>query len=66
MPGADLSPLEWLIKDHPEAFFISARTGQGLAELSAAIAGRIDWARYAALQDAGQDAEHPHGPAIPS
>jgi 50S ribosomal subunit-associated GTPase HflX len=27
---------------HPGAFFISARTGEGLRELTAAIAGRID------------------------
>jgi GTP-binding protein HflX len=52
---ADENLLERLKREHPDAFFISARTGQGLAELSAAIAGRIDWARYAAALDAGQD-----------
>lgn len=30
---------------HPEAFFVSAETGEGLEELSRAIAGRIDWNR---------------------
>ena len=28
---------------YPDAFFISARTGEGLKELSAAVAARIDW-----------------------
>jgi GTP-binding protein HflX len=43
--GQCLSPRQMLERAHPEAFFISARTGEGLADLSAAIAGRIDWAR---------------------
>lgn len=34
-----------LAGEYPEAFFISARTGEGLPELSRAIAGRINWAR---------------------
>lgn len=40
-----LSPRQALEQAHPEAFFISARTGEGLAALSAAIPGRIDWVR---------------------
>jgi len=39
-----------LREEYPEAFFISARTGEGLAELSGAIAGRIDWNRLTQLQ----------------
>jgi GTP-binding protein HflX len=30
---------------HPDALFVSARCGAGLAALSAAIAARIDWRR---------------------
>ncbi len=33
-----------LEREYPGAFFIAARTGEGLAELSRAIAGRMDWA----------------------
>ena len=44
---ADAPPPRLELEDaYPEAFFISARTGEGLKELSAAIQSRIDWARY--------------------
>ncbi|MDR0827331.1 MAG: GTPase HflX [Desulfovibrio sp.] len=41
-PNVKLSRRALLELAHPEAFFISARTGEGLRELTAAIAGRID------------------------
>jgi len=34
-----------LREEYPGAFFISAQTGEGLAELSGTIAGRVDWNR---------------------
>ncbi len=51
---APLSPKQALARAHPEAFFISARRGEGLTELVEAIAGRIDWARH---EEAGQESD---------
>ena len=55
--GECLTPRQALEQDHPEAFFISARTGEGLAELSAAIPGRIDWARHMTVQEGAEQSE---------
>lgn len=42
IPGEEgLTARDFLEQEYPEAFFISARTGEGLAELSRAVAGRI-------------------------
>jgi GTP-binding protein HflX len=49
----DLLPEESLrlLQDrHPEALFLSASSGRGLADLSRAIADRIDWERGIALR----------------
>lgn len=55
--GECLTPRQALEQDHPEAFFISARTGEGLTELSAAIPGRIDWARHMTVQEGVKEKE---------
>jgi GTP-binding protein HflX len=44
-----LTPRELLAQAWPEAFFISAATGEGLPALSEAVASRIDWARAMAV-----------------
>ncbi len=44
-----------LAGQHPDALMISARTGEGLAELSAALVARIDWSRSVQVQtDVGE------------
>ncbi|MDL2207297.1 GTPase HflX [Desulfovibrio sp. OttesenSCG-928-M16] len=50
-PESGLRPLEALKQARPEAFFISARTRAGLAELSRSLESRIDWAKS---QEAGE------------
>ena len=57
--GVCLTPSQVLEQDHPEAFFISARSGEGLAELSAAIPGRIDWARHITVEKGAVSDEEP-------
>ena len=57
--GVCLTPRQVLEQDHPEAFFISARSGEGLAELSAAIPGRIDWARHITVEKGAVSDEEP-------
>ena len=53
-PGEDgRMPRELLAAEYPHAFFVSARTGEGLAELSRAMAARIDWSRLANGVEAG-------------
>lgn len=41
-----VDPREHLERTRPGAFIVSARTGEGLEALTAAIASRIDWARH--------------------
>ncbi|MDL2280095.1 GTPase HflX [Desulfovibrio sp. OttesenSCG-928-G11] len=51
-PESGLTPRQSLRRNHPEAFFISAISGEGLAGLSSALESRIDWERAQGIEDA--------------